>query len=520
MEVIDGMSYFSSNEKFKSLIEEAKEIKPLLKDKMCLISGDFYGIQKFIFDRLATKNASKVVRAKSAFVQIFTEFLAEYICNELSIDSKYILTKNAGKFEILAPMETVDIIDSIQKRIDNYFINNFYGLSGVMLSCVKCTKENFEPGESYKKFRRKIINSVEDKKFQKFNLLSASNVLKYDTNIDNQTLCKICNIRKIVKDDKCEICNNFIKLGQRLANKKDELVKAKDLGIEFDGFNPELTLTRKIKSYVLYKNESPVDFETLAKNSCSSTPDQGVEALAIVKADVDNMGKFLENSEVTNNFESFDAFSKTMDNFFSLYVPKIMENDYPNTYTVFAGGDDLFLLGAWDEILELARRIEKEFKEFIEGDTLSISFGIALAKPSTPISYLAEYTEKLLEEAKDIDDGEEVEHPKDAITLFDETVKWDEYKTIYGKLNKLFEGFDTNVKTTLYSYLLTFCKMAKNINKDIRNTMWKSKLNYLFRRNIDKRFHHILDELDESIENHPEATKMFLSEFIYKRRDR
>ncbi len=39
------------------------------------------------------------------------------------------------------------------------------------------------------------------------------------------------------------------------------------------------------------------------------------------KADVDNMGKFLENSDVTNSFESFDSFSKTMDNFFSLYVP-------------------------------------------------------------------------------------------------------------------------------------------------------------------------------------------------------
>ena len=512
------MSYFSSDKKFKSLIEKPKEIEPLLKDKMCLISGDFYGIQKFIFDRLATKNASKVVRAKSAFVQIFTEFLAEYICNELGIDRKYILTKNAGKFEILAPMETVDI-DSIQKRIDNYFINNFYGLSGVMLSCVKCTKENFEPGDIYKIFRKDIINSVEAKKFQKFNLLGTSNVLNYYTNIDNQTLCKICNIRKIAKDEKCEICNNFIKLGKKLANKKDELVKAKDLGIEFDGFNPELALTRKIKSYVLYEKESPVDFETLAKNSCSSTTDQGVEALAILKADVDNMGKFLENSYVTNSFESFDSFSKTMDNFFSKYIPEeLMEKEFKNTYTVFAGGDDLFLVGAWDEILKLARRIEKEFKEFVKDDTLSISFGIAITKPSVPISYLAEHTEELLEEAKDIDNGNEVKHPKDAISLFGETVKWSEYKTTYEKLDNLFKDFDKDVKTaTLYS-LLTFCDMSKNINNDIRNTMWKSKLNYLFSRNIDKRFHHILGDLNESIEKHPQATKMFLSEFIYKRR--
>ncbi len=101
------------------------------------------------------------------------------------------------------------------------------------------------------------------------------------------------------------------------------------------------------------------------------------------------MGKFLENSDVTNSFESFDSFSKTMDNFFSLYVPKMMKENYPNTYTVFAGGDDLFLLGAWNEILDLARDIEKEFKLFVNDDKLSISFGIAIAKPTTPIRYLA-----------------------------------------------------------------------------------------------------------------------------------
>ena len=511
MEGINGMNYFNED-RFKDLSETPKDIKPLLKDKMYLISGDFYGIQKFIFDRLSTKNASKVIRAKSAFIQIFTEFLTKYICSELKIDEeKYILSKNAGKFEILAPLEEVDI-DSIQKRIDDYFINNFYGLSGVMLSKVNCSKEDFEPKENYKKLRKEIINGVENKKFQKFNLKDSVNILEYDTNIDNQSLCKICNIRKIVTEDRCKICNNFVKLGQKLAHKTYKPVKAKDLGIDFDGFNPKLELTDKIKSYVLYNDDNtPVDFKTLAENSCSDTPDRGVEALAILKADVDNMGKFLEKSDVTDSFESFDKFSKTMDNFFSLYIPKMMKEKYPDTYTVFAGGDDLFLLGAWDEILQLARIIRGEFKSFVKDNTLSISFGIAIAKPTTPISYLAEYTEKLLKEAKEIDG-------KDAISLFGETVKWKEYNNTYKKLEKLFKGFDESVNTTTLYKLLIFCDMAKNIKQDIRNTMWKSKLNYLFSRNIDKRFHYILGDLNDYIEKCPQATKMFLSEFIYKRR--
>jgi CRISPR-associated protein Csm1 len=77
--------YFSNDKGFESLISKPKDISKLYSDDMHLISGDFYGIQKFIFDRLATKNASKVLRAKSAFIQIFTEYLARYICHKQPI---------------------------------------------------------------------------------------------------------------------------------------------------------------------------------------------------------------------------------------------------------------------------------------------------------------------------------------------------------------------------------------------------------------------------------------------------
>ncbi len=284
---------------------------------------------------------------------------------------------NAGKFEILIPKQDIKL-NEIQDRIDKYFIKNFYGLSGVMISSVECEQKDFEDKKLYKKLRKKIIDSVEDKKFQKFNLFKkdAFDVLSYDTNVNNQTLCPICNIRqrepknkeKNEYKDNCSICEGFISLGKKLAKDREEEVFSSKLGIHFDNnYNPKIKLDKKIKSYVKYEKKdgviAPINFKVLADSSCSDL-ETGIKSLAILKADVDNMGKFLENSDVTNSFESFDSFSKTMDNFFSLYVPKMMKENYPNTYTVFAGGDDLFLLGAWNEILDLARDIEKEFKLF------------------------------------------------------------------------------------------------------------------------------------------------------------
>lgn len=75
--------YFDKN--FDEIVKDkkSKDINSLLNDDMLLISGDFYGIQKFIFEKLSTKKAAKVLRAKSAFIQIVTVYLARYICKNL-----------------------------------------------------------------------------------------------------------------------------------------------------------------------------------------------------------------------------------------------------------------------------------------------------------------------------------------------------------------------------------------------------------------------------------------------------
>ena len=491
------MSYF--NDKYKSIIKEPKDISHLLKDNMTLISGDFYGIQKFIFERLSTQKASKVLRAKSAFVQIFTEYMAKYICQKLSIVEECILSMNAGKFEILVPHQEIDI-KTFQKSLDEYFIKNFYGLSGMSLSATFCQKEDFEHIDRYRRLREKIDEEIEESRFNKFDLKETRTVLEYDTNIDNTSLCRVCNIRKKEEEGNCSICNNFIELGRKLTKEASQHYNADFL----DTKNPiKIILDKKIKSYIPKSDiNEALDFGEIAQNTL------GIEALGVLKADVDSMENFIKDEGIINRFESFDSFSRSLDAFFSLYIVDRLKSDYPNIYTVFTGGDDLFLIGAWSEIVAFARDIREEFVTYTN-NKLTLSFGIAIAKPTTPISYLAEYSEKLLEESKDYKKEEEIKE-KNAISLFGETVNWEEYREVFAKLDKLFQGFEVvNSAKTLYT-LLELCEMAKNIKEDIRNTMWKSKLNYLFSRNIDVKYHYILEDLNNVIEKNPKETKMFL----------
>ena len=504
------------NEKYYEYIYQSKGISNyLLDEEMILIAGDFYGIQKFIFEGLSTKNAAKVLRAKSAYIQIFTKYIAKYICKKFSIDYGQIISTNAGKFEIIAPKKYEDILESIQKDIDNFFIKNFFGLSGMSIVGVECTKVSFENANEYKKLRKQIADKIELKKFQKFSLLENDDyIMSYDEDIDNKNLCEICNIRK--KEEKgekeennCLTCNSFVKLGELLVKDKEK-INSSELGFDFDDSDIAIKIDNKLKSYIKKENNNPADFESLAKASCEGL-DAGIKSLAVLKADVDSMGDFLKSSDVTDSFENFDHFSNTMDNFFSMYIPKLMREKYGDTYTVFAGGDDLFLLGAWDQVLDLAKEIQHEFKNFAKSDKLSISFGIAIAKPSYPISRLAEITEELLEKSKEVDG-------KDSITLFGETVKWDSYLQDNG-LKEQLKVFDDN--TAMLYRLLELVNMSKKVNEDMKNTMWKSKINYTFYRNVNMKSEEnqkLLKNLNEMIENKPKETKMYLSEIIYKRR--
>ena len=66
---------------------------------------------------------------------------------------------------------------------------------------------------------------------------------------------------------------------------------------------------------------------------------------------------------------------------------------------IYAGGDDLFLVGAWDEVLEVAIDINRAFKQFTNG-RLTLSAGMAMFSPTYPISKMAEIAGLLVQMSK------------------------------------------------------------------------------------------------------------------------
>ena len=79
--------------------------------------------------------------------------------------------------------------------------------------------------------------------------------------------------------------------------------------------------------------------------------------------------------------------SRQLNHFFSGYIPTLLERDsFDRCQIIYAGGDDLFVIGSWDQLPGLAGTIRNEFREFCcYNPDFSISGGLTLHGGKFPI---------------------------------------------------------------------------------------------------------------------------------------
>ncbi len=226
----------------------------------------------------------------------------------------------------------------------------------------------------------------------------------------------------------------------------------------------------------------------------------GIEALAILKADVDRLGAIFNNGLKTYTISRVASLSRSLDYFFTGVLPDMIKKEYPYIYTVYAGGDDLFLIGPWFKTIEFAIELRKKFKAYsCDNPDISISTAVHLMKPNDAIAVQAELAEEMLAKAKHAG--------RDKITLFGTPIKWEKEKAEMkdAKKDKKSENIsveeivnfgkylsselkDENSKVTMaFLYrLLKYHKMylkAKNEGQ-VESLIFHSKMNYDIQRNI------------------------------------
>lgn len=168
---------------------------------------------------------------------------------------------------------------------------------------------------------------------------------------------------------------------------------------------------------------STASFKGLALSS------RGADRIGILRMDVDNLGKIFTFGleERHRTFSRLTSLSRQLTLFFKYYINQIckyrlnglppldlsekkpQENRGRNVSLVYSGGDDLFLIGAWDEAVEIAFDIQESFKKFT-GKNLSLSGGLVVQDEHFPLYQMARLAGEAEDMAKD--------NKRDSLTLF------------------------------------------------------------------------------------------------------
>ena len=584
---------------------EIEKIKDYEDKKFLIVSGDFYGIQNFIFTEGGSTNkaVAKLLRGRSFVISLISELASDMLCREIGLTMASIVLNAAGKFTILAPntKETIDKIRVVEEKINDWLVRMFYGESSIGILFIEASGKDFVSKKfdtKYSPFEslwEKLAKESEKKKYRKVDLEKYGGVIEdyldqFDNNL-NKKLCPFCGKRpsnqevesdSLLGDEKsssCKICRDHIYIGTTLVKTRriaitttdadfhgDKLLEpifgiyqisldvdgklaqladkgtllkywdisiskegemAKNITAKFvNGYVPKYSKddeTKESLSRLLYgdktekkkdelfnmiNNGLPKSFHHIAKSALNPTDTPGkftgIEALGVLKADVDNLGLIFSCGLEHNSLSRLATLSRQMNHYFSVYLPFVLstKEEFREIYTVFAGGDDLFLIGPWNRIVEFALFLNSSFRNYVCcNNQITISAGISINKPGEPIPSISERTENALKKSKG--------NGRDSITLFDESLKWKSFVEL-NEIKKAMELWMSNeiINNAMLFRLNTFSHMAKQEKElleerreidaeDWECLKWKSKFKYNLVRNIGKKLKG--DEKDKAI---------------------
>lgn len=221
-------------------------------------------------------------------------------------------------------------------------------------------------------------------------------------------------------------------------------------------------------------NEGAKFFEDLAG------PDSlNFKRLGILRMDVDNLGFIFKDGfdPTKRTFSRYSTLSRMLDYFFKGYLNEIRRSDQEftdYTFILYAGGDDLFIVGKWDVTLRFAERIQRAFADWTcHNPRLGLSGGVAVVPPRFPIAKAAEQSATEEKRAKD---HHHDNRDKNSLSVFGTPLGWGtEWQMVTDLKNDLkhYIGTEKSIPKALIAKIGTLHTMKQQQEKDGHNPSWR-----------------------------------------------
>lgn len=489
-----------------------KEAQFRKTEAFLLYSADFSGVQKFIYTVMA-QGALRTLRSRSFFLEFAMEHYVDELLLACGVSRANLLYSGGGHCYILLPnTERVkQAADAWNTRFNEWLFAQFGTRLFLAHGYTACTADELTntPAEDapYKAMFRRVSAEIAQHKMRRVTAHQLR-ALNASAAREDGRECAVCgrSDRLVEGKERCVWCSMLEELSRKIQKYSIDVVSlAPDAPCDFvlpaaEG-EVRVSLTDEAGARARLAAGEPVRrvytknvvYTGLQYSTCLNVGDyaaansmeelaacsDGIQRLAVCRMDVDDLGQAFvagfERADETAPEKKYHyvtlsrtaAFSRQMSLFFKRYINALLSGEYGNRRAlnaaiVYSGGDDVFLVGAWNDVLEGAVRIRNALSEFTCG-ALTISAGIGLFDDHFPIRTAAMQTAELEDAAKELPG-------KNAVALFggdENAYPWDVFiRCVQGEklltLEKFFGAEESGRGNSLLYRMLALLRDARS----------------------------------------------------------
>jgi CRISPR-associated protein Csm1 len=434
------------------------------------IEGDFAGIQAYVLRPVpGAKGAAKRLRARSFAVANRTHEIANRVCREFAVASPFYVA--GGRFLICAPCQEgwESKLATIQASIDAKLFEKFDGeiafhLAGAAYDNGGLPADGLLKQHGQRRARPHENSLIAGGAWQEAEFFHGAGAGWHK--------CPAClrtvrSLKAISDEEICEGCFHDVETGGKLA-----------LG----NFGDAELRREELLHHFPRTGSGPATFEDIAEAAA------GKPWLGHLRIDADNIGRSFGTLE--GDPGRTWGLSRLLHTFFCQRVQELIEGTL--IYPVYGGGDDLYVIGPWNEVLHLAVRMQQEFDQVTEPQGLTFSAGFALGKPHQHILTKSDEAAEALDRAK--------KKGKNRICAMGAVSEWREFRKVLRRAGDVLRWHRSKMipaammhdelpplsKTNLGTAFLQDVLQLSEAKGDIGRGLWKPLLNYQFTRNVQK----------------------------------
>jgi len=441
-----------------------------------LIGGDISGVQDFIYT-ISSRGATSALRGRSFYLQLLTEAVLRFVLRRLGLPITNLIYGGGGHFYLLAPLKGAEKLLRIQRYVSRVLLRHHGGDLYLALGKAVLRAGDFQGAAFSGKWGSvsRELRRAKERRFSELGDEMHHQVFEPWRDQGNQEReCLVCHrehpgTKEVEGTGKCPPCLALEELGEdlrRAGTLRVDQVPIADPGEEENqeagtwdkvladfGLAARVTETDQsapgtVRSVLLALRDDVLaeldpgakvavgrrflvnvtpeakgrtkTFEEMAKDA------QGIERLGVLRMDVDDLGRlFSRGLGGQATLSRVAALSFAIGLFFEGWVEVLAEKynrvggaKTDRVYSIYSGGDDLFLVGSWDAAPELALDVRDDFARFTADHSgLHLSAGIVLIGGKYPLYQAAEAAGDAERQAKN--------YPgKNAVTFLGQTLDW------------------------------------------------------------------------------------------------